>query len=1036
MFSRIVEWSLRSRGLVLALALVFLIVGARVAQQLPVDVLPDLTRPTVMVQVESPGFAPEDIEPLITYPIETALSGLPDVQRVRSVSSPDLTVVYAEFDWESDPYRDRQLVAERLEALRGQLPNGAQPLIGPITSLMGEILLLSLTSEHDSITPMALREVADWTLRPALMSIPGVAQVIPIGGDVRQFEVQPDLERLRLLNVPLGNLVQAVSGFGRNLGGGFADAGGREYAIRSIGRPFKTEDLRQVAVLDRNGNTLRMHQLADVVTGARIKRGEAGLDGHPAVILSVQKQPGADTLQLTQAIEQRLAGLDAALPEGVIRGTIFRQADFIHESIDNVRGALWGAALITALVLFVFLNSSRAIGIALAAIPLSIVAAIVALHLLGLSINTMTLGGLAIAIGELVDDAVVGIENVLRRLRMRANDTTTIAQIIARATIEVRSGILYATLIIVLVFLPLFALGGMEGHLFEPLGIAYIVAILASLLVAITLTPVLCAFAFNNATAGSHDERRWLHHLKSRYIAALQNVLDHSAFCFVAAAILVVLAIAMTAALPRSFLPPFNERTLTINLLLEPGVSLTESDRLGRIAEKVLLQVPEVEHVGRRTGRGELDEHAEGVHYSEIEVSLKSGGRARNAVIADIRARLSPLPGMLSIGAPISHRLDHLLSGVRAPLVFKIIGDDLPTLRHLASRVREQLLSIPGLADVQLEKQVDVPQVQAHVDSRAAAQYGVEPAAVQDVLSQLTIGRTLSQIVEGERRLDLVVRLPEAQRSPAALANLLIDTPGGAVPLSWIARFDEAGGPNQILREDLRRRLVVAAYPDQTHGAANFDVASAQARSAVDSLALPPGYEIHAEGEQSAQQQAFVRIGGLALLSLLLIAVVLQGRYRSWCLSLMILGNVPFALIGGVAALWLTTTPLSAASLIGFITLTGITSRNGILKISHFIHLARDEGESFGRELVLRGSRERLTPVLMTALIAALALMPLLWQGAEPGKEILHPVALVIFGGLISSTILDSFITPALFIRFGRKPLQHHLARNGVQELF
>ncbi|MDB5986199.1 MAG: heavy metal efflux pump, CzcA family, partial [Nevskia sp.] len=633
MFSRIVEWSLRSRGLVLVLAVALLVVGVREAQQLSVDVLPDLTRPTVMVQAEAPGVAPEDVEPLITYPIETALSGLPDVQRLRSVSSFGLTVVYAEFDWDSDPYRDRQFVAERLETIRGQLPDGVQPRIGPLTSLMGEILLLSLTAERDSTTPMELRELADWSLRPALLALPGVAQVIPIGGDVRQYEVQPDPARLRVLNVPLSSVAQAVRGFGRNLGGGFADAGGREYALRSLGRPFHAEDLQQVAVSDRNGVTLRLHQVAEIAVGARIKRGEASVDGHPAVILSVQKQPGADTLQLTQAIERRLAELDAGLPEGVHRGTVFRQADFIRESVSNVRNALLDGALIVALVLFAFLASGRAIGVALAAIPLSVVAAIVALHLLGLSINTMTLGGLAIAVGELVDDAVVGVENVLRRLRTRADAQATPAQIIARATIEVRSGILYATLIIVLVFLPLFALGGMEGHLFAPLGIAYIAAILASLVVAITLTPVLCTFAFGNSARPVADERAWLHRLKTGYARALQRVLDRSNFFFALAGVLVVLAVIVGARLPRIFLPPFNENTLTINLLLEPGVSLAESDRLGRIAENTLLQVPEVGHVGRRTGRGELDEHAEGVHYSEIEVALKPAGRSRDAVI-------------------------------------------------------------------------------------------------------------------------------------------------------------------------------------------------------------------------------------------------------------------------------------------------------------------------------------------------------------------------------------------------------------------
>ncbi len=1036
MFSAIVEASLRSRALVLALSLVLLAVGIVEARRLPVDVLPDLTRPTVMVQVEAPGMAPEDLEPLITYPLEAALGGLPDVQRIRSVSTVGLSVVYAEFDWSSDVYRDRQFVTERLEALRGQLPDGAQPRIGPPTSLMGEILLLALSADPGSATPMQLRDLADWTLRPALLSVPGVAQVIPIGGEVRQYEVQPDLARMQVLGVPLANLMQAVRGFGRNLGGGFADAGGREYAIRTLGRPFRAEDLRQVAVSDRNGTSLRLHQVAEVATGMRLKRGEASVDGQPAVILSVQKQPGADTLALTAAIERRLTVLDAALPAGVHRGSVFRQADFISESIGNVRSALLVASLIVALVLFVFLASARAIVIALVAIPLSLLAAILALKAFGLGINTMTLGGLAIAIGELVDDAVVGIENVLRRLRQR-DATQSVAQVVAAATVEVRSGIVYATLIIVLVFVPLFALDGIEGRLFAPLAIAYIAAILASLLVAVTLTPVLCADAFAGtaATGRTQDfdasvdaqdksaaalppERAWLLRIKQGYGALLRRVVLRPLPAFVLAALLVLAAGVVAATLPRSFLPPFNERTLTINLQLQPGISLTESDRLGRIAEQALLEVPEVAHVGRRSGRGELDEHAEGVHYSEIDVQLKASARSRAAVVADIRSRLHSLPGSVSIGAPISHRLDHLLSGVRAPLVFKIVGDDLPTLRSLAAQVQERLQQITGLADVQIEKQVDVPQMQIHVDPRAAAQYGLAPAAVQDTVAQLTIGATESQIAEGERRYDLVVRLPEAARAPDALKGLLLDTPAGVVPLGWIAQIDEAAGPNQILREDLRRRLVVSAFPDHARNAPDFDRASAQAVADIAALPLPPGYEIHAEGEQLAQASALAHIGGLALLSLLLMAAVLQQRYRTWRLTAIILGNVPFALVGGVFALWLTATPLSVASLIGFVSLTGIAARNGILKVSHYLHLANDEGEVFGIDLVLRGSRERLTPVVMTALIAALALLPLLLGAADPGKEILHPVALVIFGGLISSTLLDSFLTPALFYRY------------------
>lgn len=1029
MFARIVEASLRGRVLVLAAAIVLLALGVRAAGKLSVDVLPDLTRPMVTVQTETAGLAPEDVESLVTFPIETALSGLQDVARIRSVTSPGLSVVYAEFDWDSDPWRDRQLVAERVDAIRSQLAPIAEPRIGPLTSLMGEILLVSLQSRSGDTTPQQLRTLADWTLRPKLLALPGVAQVLAIGGEVKQYEIHPDAQRMRLNGIGLAQINEAARGFGSNTGAGVAIAGGSEYAIRGIGRPFRLEDLAQAAVVWRGTGPIRLGQVADLAVGSRLKRGDAGFNGKPAVILSIQKQPGADTLQLTRAVEAVFAQREGRLlPDDVQAVNVFRQADFIGESVTNVKQALLHGALIVALTLLLFLAGGRATLISLAAIPLSMAAAILTLGLFGLSVNTMTLGGLAIAIGELVDDAVVGVENVIRRLRENALRPVpeAVAGVIARATVEVRSGILYATLLIVLAFVPLFALQGVEGRLFAPLGVAYIAAILASLVVAVTLTPALSHFAFARHAAPP-QERAWLHALKARYARALQAVLQAPRVPLLLTALLLLGTLFAAWQLPRAFLPAFNERTLTLNLLLRPGISLDASNDIGAAAERLALGVPEVASVGRRTGRAEQDEHAEGLHYSELDIALRPGGRPRAEVVADLRARLSALPATLIFGQPISHRLDHLLSGVRAPLAVKLYGDDLDQLRRLADQVVERLHGIPGLADVQAEPQAQTPQLRVQVDARRAAQFGVSPPRVQDALSELTVGGTVSRIVEGERRFDLVVRLPQSSLDPNTIGDIPIDTPAGSVPLRWVGNVESGNGPSQILRENLRRRIAVSAYA----GAGRFDQAVQAARAGLADLPLPPGYELYLEGEFQAQAAASRRIGGLALLSLLLMLAVLYARYRSLRFSLIILGNVPLALIGGIAALALTHTPLSVASLVGFVALAGIAARNGILKLSRYLQLAR-EGEPFGDALILRGSGERLTPVLMTALIAAAALLPLLGSADAPGKEILHPVALVIFGGLISGTLLDSFITPLLFRRFGAAPLRRLLGDGGA----
>ena len=778
----------------------------------------------------------------------------------------------------------------------------------------------------------------------------------------------------------------------------------------------------------RNGQAVLLRQVAAVDFAPRVKRGDAGYQGNPAVIISVFKQPGADTVALTRQIEASLQVIQKTLPAGVSATNVqFRQSSFIEASMDNLKRVLLEAALVVAIVLFVFLMNLRATLISLTAIPISVLMTLIVFQAFGLTINTMTLGGLAIAIGALVDDAVVDVENILRRLKERSarNDQTPVLEVIAAASQEVRSGILYATVIIVLVFLPLFALSGIEGRLFAPLGIAYIVSIVGSLIVSITVTPVL---AYYLLSARPHEERDpfLLRHLKRGNRALLVWAMENRRPVFVSTALAVALAALAASLLPRSFLPPFNEGTLTINLLFNPGISLQESHRLGLVAERLLMGVPEVVSVGRRTGRAELDEHAEGVHYNEIEADLKRSSRPNSDVTADIRRRLAVLPASLNIGQPISHRLDHLLSGIRAEISIKIFGDDLDTLRSLADTLRQRFAGIPGLADLQVEKQNRIPQLRVEAERERAALYGMTPAALTQALESMSNGRTVSQVVtEGNRRFDVVIRLSDSDRTTTGLGDLLIATPSGYVPLRMVARVEETDGPNQVLRENGQRRIAVYANSDGRRDLAQI---VADIRRALAETALPQGYTTRLEGSYQAQEEATLRIGLLSLISLALIFVVLQSRYRSPVLALIIMGSVPLALIGSVIALLIAGQPLSVASMIGFITLAGISTRNGILKISRYINLALHEGEPFGRELVIRGSLDRLAPVLLTALCAGLALIPLLVGAGEPGREILHPVAVTIFGGLLSATLLDTILTPILFLTFGRKPLQRLLA--------
>jgi heavy-metal exporter, HME family len=1039
MFNWLLRSSLSNRLLVIIGSVVLMVYGAFTLSKMPVDVFPDLNKPTVTIMTESGGMAAEEVEQLITFPLETTMNGLPGVETVRSTSGSGLSFIYVTFNWSTDIFRARQMVSERLSSMEEGLPAGVIPRMGPISSIMGEIMQVAIPIDVAKISPMAVREYADWVLRPRLMAIPGVAQVIPIGGEVRQYQVQPNTLRMAQLGITHEQMEAALKGYSSNTSGGFLEINGREYLIRNLGRTSKLDDLRNLALTAKDGQPILLRQIADVTFAPAIKRGDAGYDGKPSVILGIQKQPTADTIGLSRNIETALAEMKKTLPTGLSEPKVtFRQATFIESSINNLNGKLIAASCFVAVILFVFLGTVRTTVIALTAIPVSIFVTALVFKYFGLSINTMTLGGLAIAIGGLVDDAVVGVENVLRRLKedriRHPEHRMNPVEIVARATMEVRSAILYATIIIVLVFVPLFALPGMEGRLFVPLGIAFIVSTLASLVVSVTVTPVLSYYLLPRMKSLDHGDTKFLVSLKRSYKSALTGVLARPRAALATGAATILLAAAAVPFFATTFLPPFNEGTLLIGLRLNPGVTLAETSALAKQAEVLIKQAPEVTHVGRRSGRAELDEHAEGVHVSELDVGLKPASeltRSMDEVKADIRSKLVNFPAAIEIGQPISHRIDHMLSGVRSQIAIKLFGDDLDVLRGQADVLRAKLAVIPGLADLAVEKQVLAPQIKVRVDYAAAAQYGVPTPQVLATLQSLVEGERIAQIVEGGRRFALVVKLPESARTMEGLGQILIETPTGRIPLSKIATIEDSDGPNQISRDDGKRRIVLSA---NAQGRALSEVV-ADIRKVVNESKLPEGYFVTLGGQFQAQEEASRLVGLLSIVSLILMFVVLYSRYKSSTLALLIMANIPLALVGAVLGLWLSGQPLSIAALIGFITLAGISVRNGILKVSHYINLMRFENEAFDRKMIVRGSLERLAPVMMTALVTAFALAPLLFEAEQPGTEILHPVAVVIFSGLISSTLLDTFLTPAMFWLFGRKPAERLLADSDSEAL-
>ncbi len=1046
--NRLIRWSIDNRLLVLAGAVLLLVLGIDTARKMPVDVFPDLTAPTVTIITEAHGLAPEEVETLVTFPVETAMNGATGVRRVRSASGIGISIVWVEFGWGTDIYVARQIVNEKLQLVGPQLPKDIPaPSMAPISSVMGEILFLSVSWDEKARAKdeaaalaqmMEARSVADWILRKRLLSAAGVSQVIPIGGAVKQYQVLLRPEAMQAFEVTFEDVARALRTTNQNAAGGFFVEGGQEYLLRAVGRAQTVEDLGNTAVTVRGGQPVTVSQLGDVRIGPKIKRGEGSANGEPAVILAVLKQPDANTLELTKRLDGILDEIEPGLPKGMkINRKIFRQSDFIAAAVHNVSVALRDGAILVAIIILVFLVNLRGTLISLAAIPLSLVAGVLVLKAFDVTLNTMTIGGLTIAIGALVDDAIIDVENVFRRLRLNQHlpeaERRPAPEVIFEASVEVRGSIFFATLIIILVFIPFFFLSGIEGRMLAPLGLAYIVAIAASLVVAMTLTPALCVYLLPQARALEAEEGRLLRWLKRRYEPILHWSLGRPQLILGAAAVGIVATVLVVPFLGRSFLPEFNEGTLTINVVTLPGTSLEESDRLGRRVEQALLAFPEVVSTSRRTGRAELDEHAQDVNAAELDVGLdlKKGKRDKEELLSELRKALAQVPGaVVTIGQPLSHRIDHMLSGTRANIALKLFGDDLEILRGMAERVKKIAEATPGAVDVAIEQQVDIPQMAIRADRDAVARYGLTTGEVVEMVERAFAGETVGTLLEGQRSVEILVRLEDdSRRDRDAIASTLLDTKTGVrIPLKMLASISRETGPNTISREGVQRKMVVQA-----------NVAGRDLSSVVDDLRqriatevqFPAGYHVVFGGQFESAEEATRSIALLSILVVVGIFLLLIVAFKSVRNALITLINLPLALIGGVLAVALTSGIVSVASLVGFITLFGIATRNGIMMVSHFEHLMTEEGRSLP-EAVVQGSIERLAPILMTALCAGLALVPLILARGEAGNEIQAPMAVVILGGLLSSTALNMIVLPILFRRYGRVPGEEAVRALGV----
>ncbi len=1027
MLDFVIKTALRQRFLTVALAAFCLVYGSFITRQLSVDVFPDLNKPTVHVLTETEGMAPEEIETAVSRPIESALSGLPGIARVHSSSATGISVVRIEFQWNTDLKTARLNVSERLGAVSSRLPKDVQPYLTPTSSIMGEIQMIGLTADNPAVDPMRLRTLADWELKPRLLSIPGLAQATVIGGEQEQIQILINPLELQRRLIGPRDLAQRLESLSIARGGGFVRDGSREWLIRNIGRITAFEDIGDTPIGTHLGRPVLLKEVATIQRGPASRRGDASINGQAGVILMIQKQSTADTLALTKLVDESLEDFRKTLPTGVkLHSNLFKQADFIETAIGNVIEALRDGTIIVSIVLLLFLLNIRTTLITLTAIPLSLLITAIIFHFLGLGINTMTLGGLAVAIGELVDDAIVDVENVFRRLRenRERQDPEPALRVVYRASSEIRNSIVLATLIVILVFVPLFALPGIEGRLFTPIGLAYITSILASLLVSITVTPVLCYFLLGKSSSIAEHESWLVRFLKRLDQRILTKSLDRPWLIIGFSLALFLGSSALLPFMGRDFLPPFNEGSAMVEASVKAGISLEASSELAIAVEKAILSVPEVKSTGRRTGRAEEDDHAAGVNHSEWEIALEKSERPREEIFSDIRRQVKaalPEDGYFSISQPISHRLDHILSGVKAQVAIKLFGPDLRVLRQQGAEIRNAVSGVAGVVDLQMEGQSLFPQYKIFPMRSDLARYGLIPGDAIESLELMLQGIPIARIFEGNKILDVQLRLEEKYRKSIEdikKLSLHVLPTGRAVTVAEVADVFETSGPNVIERENQKRRIAISF---NTSGR-DIDSTVREVRERIEkAVQLPPGYFLEFDGQYESQKQAMRMVLILGGLSILGIFLVLAIHFRSSFIAFQIMISIPLALIGAVLAVYFTDRTFSVASLIAFITLCGIASRNGIMMISHYLQLMAEEGEAFSRDMIIRGSLERLVPVLMTSLTAMLALTPLLFAKGEAGKEILHPLAVVIVSGLLSSTILDIFVTPAIFYRFGQK---------------
>ena len=1038
MLNLIIRFALNHRLLVVAITAFVVVYGAITISRLPVDVFPDITKPTVTIITESHGMAPEEVETRVTLPIESFLNGLPGVERIRSQSGIGLSAIYIEFDWGTDIFRNRQLVQEKLNLAQERLPKDITPMMGPIGSLLGQIQQIAVTSPNGTVDPMELRSLAEWVLRPRIMTVPGVAQVISIGGGLKQYQILVSAEKMNRYQLAIEEVDHALAQISQNTTGGFLEQNGQELLVRNLGVVESLQDIESTLIGTHFGRPVLVKDIAEVKEAPRLKRGDGSFNGKPSVVLTIQKQPGANTVSMTEEIEKAIAEIRPTLPKDILVNTdVFKQANFIQASIDGIQGKLQLGVVLVFVVLFIFLANLRMSVITLTAIPVSFLVTAIVFKFFGMTINTMTLGGLAIAIGELVDDSIVDVENVFRRLRENAASITPqpILRVIYDASSEVRNSIVLATLIIALVFLPLFNLTGLEGRLFTPLAIAYLTALIASLVVSLTLTPVLCSY-FLRKNLKEHHDTKFVQKLKGWDRRILEWALPRSRLVLGSAAGLLVVSLVTIPLMGRDFLPQFNEGTAMIAIIAPPGISLPESNEIGQKAEAIMLSTPEIKSVSRRTGRAELDEHAAGVNVSEIDIDFKSAGRPRQIVLNEIREKLKEaVPGVgVNVMQPISHMIDHMLSGVSAAVAIKIFGPDLQTLREKAIELEGAIKDTKGVVDLRVEQQGLIPQVKIRVLRDEAAKFNLNAGEITSLLEAAFNGETVAQVIEETRIYDVFFQFDATSRgSLEQMQNTVLKVmpTGQRVLLKDVADVYETTGPNEINRENSQRRIVISA---NVSGRDLGSVVEEIQKKVMSQVQLPEGYYVVYGGQFESQQAATRNILLFGLISILGIALVLFSHFHSKQITAQIMATIPLAFIGGLILLFITDRSISVASLVGFITLCGIASRNGIMMISHYLHLMRYEGEAFTKEMIIRGSQERLVPVLMTACVASLALLPLVFAKGQPGSEILHPVAVVIVGGLISSSLLDIIVTPTLFYRFGKKAAADYLTHDSKQE--